>query len=576
MAVLSLFLFAIAVLSRPGFALETRNCKYVPADSLWPSPLAWDTLNTTISGQLIAVEPVAISCYPGPLFDNKTCAEVNSQWIKCAWQADHPAGMCVNTGNLACPPVLPPAATGAICTIGNQARYAVNATSPEHVAAGIKFASENNIRLVVKTTGHDFLRRSEGFGSLEVWMRYYRTGINFQDTFESISGCMGADWTGSALKIGKQCHRGGGGAASIGAIGGWLQGGGYGPASHQYGIGADQLLEAEVVLADGSIAIANACQNTDVYTGIRGGGPSTYGVVLSATFKTYPMVGAVAHKLSLAYSQSNRSTFLDAITTLYSSYPDLIDAGYALGGFWGQSNRSLVGPAAPGYFHTAYMINRTVSEAQAVFYPVQQKLATLGLSVSVTWSSYDDYWSFFEATSGGDDPGFPLGVVYSRFLDRKSLKDNTTGLRQMIEVVAGAPDDGAIHNSACMSGGKVWENANEPHIGAHPAWRTSYCMHIAQRIWTEDADDALISSIKHDVTYIKGGALTALAPDTGTYMNEGGREDPDWKANFYGSNYNRLLDIKKQRDPNSVFYCPTCVGSDEWAEDGSGRLCQVL
>lgn len=81
--------------------------------------------------------------------------------------------------------------------------------------------------------------------------------------------------------------------------------------------------------------------------------------------------------------------------------------------------------------------------------------------------------------------------------------------------------------------------------------------------------------MKHDVTYVKGDALTALAPDTGTYMNEAGREDPDWKANFYGSNYDRLLDIKKQRDPESVFYCPICIGSDEWVEDESGRLCRV-
>ncbi|KAG6358479.1 hypothetical protein INS49_014363 [Diaporthe citri] len=86
---------------------------------------------------------------------------------------------------------------------------------------------------------------------MEIWMRYYRTGLD----------CLNANWTGSALRIGggyqwsdvyaeAQAHNAivvGGGAPSIGAIGGWLQGGGYGPATHQYGIGADQVLEAEVV-----------------------------------------------------------------------------------------------------------------------------------------------------------------------------------------------------------------------------------------------------------------------------------------------------------------------------------------
>ena len=368
----------------------------------------------------------------------------------------------------------------------------------------------------------------------------------------------------------------GGGAASIGAIGGWMQGGGYGPGSHQFGIGADQLLEAEVALADGSIITADACQNTDVYTAIRGGGPSSYGVVLSATFKAYPMVGAAAHKLSFLYSPANRSIYLDAITALYSTFPDLSDAGYAIFGFWGQSGTSLIGSAPPGYFHDGYMMNKTVAEAQAIFAPVQQKLAALGVDVSITWASYDTYWELFQAVaSAGDDPGFPLGVEYSRFFDRKALQHNTTGLRQMIEVVAGAPEDGAIHSIPCMSGGKVHEDANDPYSGVLPAWRTGYCMHIVQRNWPTDANDTLISAIKHDVTYVKGGAMTAQAPDSGTYMNEGGREDPDWKVNFYGSNYDRLLDIKKRRDPKSVFYCPTCVGSDEWVEDETGRLCRV-
>ena len=54
-----------------------------------------------------------------------------------------------------------------------------------------------------------------------------------------------------------------GGSISPGAIGGWPSGGGHGPATRNYGLGADQILEAEVMLADGRINIANHCQYND-------------------------------------------------------------------------------------------------------------------------------------------------------------------------------------------------------------------------------------------------------------------------------------------------------------------------
>lgn len=514
---------------------------------------------------------------------------VNSQWDKCAWQADQPAGMCQESDDLTCPPVIPPAGSGNNCTIGNQPRYAVNATSPQHVAAGIKFAGEHNVRLVVKTTGHDFLRRSQGFGSLEIWMRHYRTGLDFQETFQSSSSCLNTNWTGSALRIGggyqwsdvyaeAEAHDVivvGGGAPSIGAIGGWMQGGGYGPATHEYGIGADQVLEAEVALADGSVVTADPCHNADIYTAIRGGGPSTYGVVLSATFKAYPNVGAAGQKLSFELPPANSSAFMDVLVALYASFPELIDAGYSIYGHWSVSTASLVGSGPASYSHNAYMLNKSVAEAKAVYAPVHQKLATLGLNITLEWASYDDYWSLFRSVSGGDDPGFPIGVIYSRFLDQRALQDNTTALRQTLEILAGAPEDFTPLGIECMSGGQVFADSDDPYSSAHPAWRTSYCLQLIQRGWASDDDEAAIEAVKHDVTYVKGNALTALAPDTGTYMNEAGREDPFWKVNFYGSNYDRLLDIKKQLDPESVFYCPTCVGSDEWVEDESGRLCLV-
>lgn len=69
---------------------------------------------------------------------------------------------------------------------------------------------------------------------------------------------------------------------------GWLTGGGHGPLSTTFGMGADNLLEATVVTPTGEILIANPCQNSDLFFAIRGGGGGTYGVVTEVVVKTHP------------------------------------------------------------------------------------------------------------------------------------------------------------------------------------------------------------------------------------------------------------------------------------------------
>lgn len=58
-----------------------------------------------------------------------------------------------------CPPVNASEAAFPLCDIGNAPVYTVNATKADHVAVGIHFAKENNVRLVVKNTGHDIVGR---------------------------------------------------------------------------------------------------------------------------------------------------------------------------------------------------------------------------------------------------------------------------------------------------------------------------------------------------------------------------------------------------------------------------------
>jgi hypothetical protein len=51
--------------------------------------------------------------------------------------------------------------------------------------------------------------------------------------------------------------------------------------------------------------------------------------------------------------------------------------------------------------------------------------------------------------------------------------------------------------------------------------------------------------------------------------------DPDWKTDFYGPNYAKLLAIKDKYDPEHMLYGSTAVGGDRWSQQQDGRLCRV-
>ncbi|KAL6719043.1 hypothetical protein ACLMJK_003278 [Lecanora helva] len=590
---------SVALVNTRVYAATTPSCKCAPTDSCWPSTSQWNAFNTTVSGKLIADTPLAQSCYPGPAQNAEACAAINIDLTNQTFIAETAIGLSYPTES--CPPVNVTAKLPLkTCSIGDQPRYTVNATEVADVVATVEYASQKNLRLVVRNTGHDILRRSTGYGSLQIWIHYLRKGIQFQPKYKT--QCASNTWNGAAFSVGggytwedvyplaaaNKVVVVGGGTPSVSVLGGWMQGGGHGPAAHNFGLGADQVLEAQVVLASGEVVTASACQNQDLFFAIRGGGPSTYGVVVSTVIKAHPTTSIATQVFGFApLTSKNMPEFMEAVNIMYQSYPDLLDAGFNGYGSWSIYSPQPTGEGTPPtltnytttFLHTVANFGKTTEEAEQLFGTTMAKLAKYnGSSLFFINNFYSspDYADYYTRFSGIVTPVGTTAALGSRLLDRTALTDNTTALKTAVTAIAGKLEEATSNNLILMGGNssQIFKDEADPNSGVLPAWRKMYVHNVVARGWLPGSDDATINAVYDDITDVKVKALKTLAPGMGSYMNEGDRNDPDYLIDFYGSNAQKLADIKKKYDPNHLFYCPTCIGSDDWNVQSSGKICR--
>ena len=66
--------------------------------------------------------------------------------------------------------------------------------------------------------------------------------------------------------------------------------------------------------------------------------------------------------------------------------------------------------------------------------------------------------------------------------------------------------------------------------------------------------------------------LRALVPNPGSYVSESNYFEKDWQHSYWGTNYQRLADIKRKYDSDGLFFVHNGVGSEQWSTDGFTKL----
>lgn len=314
--------------------LENKSrCRCFPGDDCWPTEQEWNVFNQTLGGKLIATKPIASVCHVDQFaaYDAEKCAELLSVWgFPETHYRSSSSIMAPFFANQSCDPYLPKSAE---CVIGSYIQYAVNAGDASDYQKTLDFTKKNNIRLVVRNTGHDYIGKSTGAGAVGIWTH------NMKDI--EILDYHSPYYTGKAMKMGagiqvyeadEAAHAQGlvvvgGNCQTVGLAGGYTQGGGHGPLASKFGLAADQVLEWEVVTGTGELLTASQSENSDLYWALSGGGGGTYGVVLSMTSKAYPDFQVAAANLTFTNEGVSQDTFYNAAQTFISNLPAVLDSG---------------------------------------------------------------------------------------------------------------------------------------------------------------------------------------------------------------------------------------------------------
>ncbi len=398
------------------------------------------------------------------------------------------------------------------------------------VATAIGFARAQELELAVRGGGHS----GAGFGtsdgglvidlSAQRWVR-----VDPETRLVQVGGgCELGDIDHATYPYGLAIPFG---TFSITGIGGLTLGGGLGHLTRKYGLSIDNLVDADVVLADGSIVKANENENAELFWALRGGG-GNFGVVTAFTFQAHPSPNVVAGPMFWPLERTQE------VMRFWADF--LADAPDDLSGFFAFLTVPPV-PLFPEALHNQQVCAiiwcwtgppEDVDEALAPARALEPMLDAVGpIPVPVLNSLFDPLYP----------PGMPQywrSDFIDEFTDEAIAKYAEVGPSYptpMTQIHLYAIDGAA---SRVPSDATAW------------GYRGS---RFASVLFSVSPDPADLPAMREWAV----GAWESLHPYSakggGAYVNFMMEESEERVQASYGANYERLTRVKAQYDPENVF-----------------------
>ena len=200
--------------------------------------------------------------------------------------------------------------------VGRMQRAIVHCRTPEDVQSAIRAARDSQLPLSVRGGGHDWDGRALCDGIVIDLSSMNSVAFGPDRTARISGGARAADVLAATDPLGLAVATG-----SCGAVGmaGLTLGGGYGPLIGRCGLALDNLLAAEVVLADGRIVTVNRDSEDELFWALRGGG-GNFGVVTAMSLRLHELPSVRSGLLLFPFTEAG--SILERCIDLAASAPD--------------------------------------------------------------------------------------------------------------------------------------------------------------------------------------------------------------------------------------------------------------
>ena len=405
-------------------------------------------------------------------------------------------------------------------------------TTAEDVAAAVRFGAEQGLEIAVRGGAHSVSGKSVVDDGLMIDLSKMDAAV--VDPQARRVRCGGGALLGPVIAAAQE-H---GLAYPVGAIGhtgvgGLTLGGGMGWLTRKHGLSIDNLMSAEVVLADGSIVRADENKHADLFWALRGGG-GNFGVVTEFEFQLHP-VGPMVQLAMLFFTLDQGREFLEAVRDISTSLP--AETNIIFGGlnappepFVPQEHHFKPGwmVAIVGFGSEAEQAGVVARMRDAVT-PLFEMVTPIPYAALQTMLDEANAWGFYDYEKGCSIPELSDGVidVLVEAMPKKASPLSATLVYRLDGAYCDVAEDATAYSGTRTPQYGVFTFATCPTLD----------LLEVDRAWVRGMIDAL-KPYSLESTYVN--AVHEL-------------DDADVRTLYGNAKFDRLMQIKQKYDPNNLF-----------------------
>ena len=429
------------------------------------------------------------------------------------------------------------------------------------VATAVRFARANDVRLVPRSGGHSYAGYSSGDAVLQLDLRGLDTiEVDTEAATATVGpGTLLIDAYATLFDAGVCVP--GGSCPTVG-VAGLALGGGVGFLGRAFGTLSDNLVALTMVTVDGEVVTADDATNPDLLWASRGGGGGNFGVVTELVLRTHPVGAWSTFELTWPWEQT-----AGVAAAWFGWLEGLPDEVWSMLSFSTQDTSKGSTPVCT----VKGQVTAPAARAEELLAPLIAAVGSAPTERSVvdrTWLESVEHWagcadlSVAQCRTSEDGPGGQLPrSAYKAKSDYVAAALPAAGIDTVIAWCERRQADPSL-TGACadfMPGGIEFDsyggalNAPAPDATAFVHRdQVAHGQYLA--FWAPDAQGDVVDANQIWIERFADELRPFVSGQA--YQNYIDPARPDWLASYYGSNLDRLIEVKRTWDPDGVLDFP--------------------